>query len=255
MCWPRGSYLLSSKVFWGPDSDKPNCSGLTKKHIIEACNGSLRRLQTEYLDIYYCHRLDPATPLEETVLAMNHLLNQGKILYWGTSEWSAVDILRVKLITEKLNLVGPIAEQPQYNLVYRSKVEEEFKVLYSLLDLGITTYSPLLSGLLTGKYHNIDNDNSARLNKPGNEWIKEIVFQVEEKKLLKNTGSYVEYARSIGIKPTHLALAWCYHNKNVSSIILGASSVNQLKDNLDTIKIIPTIKEEFYKEAEKIFLE
>lgn len=254
LSWPRENYLLSSKVFWGTGSKRPNTYGLSRKHIIEACNASLKRLQVDYLDIYYCHRPNPDTPLEETILAMNHLINQGKILYWGTSEWSAEDILQVKMISYKSNLIGPIVEQPQYNFIFRTKVEREFEHLYSLVGLGLTTWSPLLSGLLTGKYNDGVNNKTGRLYRTCYEWLWEKVFQGEQDKHMKNLKLYAEYACSIGIKPSHLALAWCTKNKNVSSVILGASTVNQLKDNLQVIEVIPDITQDIFENAQKIFL-
>ncbi|MCO6476970.1 MAG: aldo/keto reductase, partial [Phaeodactylibacter sp.] len=170
--WERSSFLVSSKVFWGDGGQKPNQSGLSRKHIFEACEAALKRLQVDYLDLYFCHRPDKNTPIEETVWAMNHLIQQGKVLYWGTSEWSAQEVMEAHMVARQLNLIGPTMEQPQYNMFHREKVEVEFSQIYKTVGLGTTIWSPLASGVLTTKY--LDKfPEGTRLGMKGLEWLKE----------------------------------------------------------------------------------
>ncbi len=231
MGWRRDSYILSSKAFfgiWGPKESKPTQQGNNRKHLTEACHQALERLQTDYLDLYYCHRPDKSTPIEETVRTMNTLIEQGKVLYWGTSEWSAQEIMEAHMVAKDLRLIGPTMEQPQYNMLWREKVEKEFSQIYKTVGLGTTVWSPLASGILSGKYNDgIPED--ARLNRDELSWLKD--KSVVEENLNKVT-ELTKLAKELGINIPLLALAWCLKNENVSTVILGASKTSQLKENL-----------------------
>ena len=232
LSWSRDSYCVSSKVFWG--GDKPTQRGLSKKHIVDACNAALRRLQVEYLDLYFCHRPDPNTPIEETVRAMHNLIVQGKILYWGTSEWNAQQITEAHGIAKAFSLTPPTMEQPEYNLFCREKVEKEYLPLYDKFGLGTTIWSPLASGILTGKYSKGIPEDS-RLNLDNYQWLKEQFDSTEGRTQIKKADKLKELAGDFGISVHHLALLWCANNNNVSTVILGASKLEQLKDNLKVI--------------------
>ena len=226
--WSRDTYIVSSKAFWG--GELPTQKGLSKKHLHDACNSALKRLQVDYLDLYFCHRPDPETPIIETVYAMNDLLHQGKILYWGTSEWSAEEIVTAHKEAKKNNLRGPLMEQPQYNILHRDRFEKEYKTLYKKYGLGTTIWSPLASGLLTGKY-NKGIPKKSRFTVKGYEWLGESMDSVDFKKI-----KLVEkIATKLGITPSQLSILWCLYNKNVSTVILGASNLKQLKENLDSM--------------------
>ena len=226
--WSRDTYIVSSKAFWG--SQLPTQKGLSKKHLHDACNAALTRLQVEYLDLYFCHRPDPETPIIETVYAMNDLIHQGKILYWGTSEWSAKEIRKAHTEAEKNNLRGPLMEQPQYNILHRDRFEKEYKPLYKKYGLGTTIWSPLASGLLTGKYEK-GIPKKSRFTVKGYEWLGESLNSVD----LKKIRNVQKIATSLGITPSQLSILWCLKNQNVSTVILGASNLKQLKENLDSI--------------------
>jgi voltage-dependent potassium channel beta subunit len=228
MGWAHESYLISSKVFWG--GELPNSKGLSRKHVIEACHAALRRLQVDYLDFYFCHRPDPETPIEETVRAMSDLVRQGKVLYWGTSEWSAQEITQACGIAAAQHLVPPSMEQPQYNLFHRQRLEVEYARLFAEYGLGTTIWSPLASGLLTGK-HAQGPQEGTRATLKDYEWLKERLAQGAQEK-----GEQVQrlhrIAEELGLSPAVFAIAWCLKNPNVSTVILGASKVEQLKENL-----------------------
>ena len=226
--WTRDTYIVSSKAFWG--GHLPTQKGLSKKHLHDACNAALKRLQVEYLDLYFCHRPDPETPIIETVYAMNDLIHQGKILYWGTSEWSAKEIRKAHNESEKNNLRGPLMEQPQYNILHRDRFEKEYKPLYKKYGLGTTIWSPLASGLLTGKYDK-GIPKKSRFTVKGYEWLGESLDSVD----LKKIRNVQKIATSLGITPSQLSILWCLKNENVSTVILGASNLKQLKENLDSI--------------------
>ena len=226
--WTRDTYIVSSKAFWG--GQLPTQKGLSKKHLHDACNAALKRLQVEYLDLYFCHRPDPETPIIETVYAMNDLIHQGKILYWGTSEWSAKEIKKAHDEAEKNNLRGPLMEQPQYNILHRDRFEKEYKHLYKKYGLGTTIWSPLASGLLTGKYDK-GIPKKSRFTVKGYEWLGESLNSVD----LKKIRNVQKIAANLGITPSQLSILWCLKNKNVSTVILGASNLKQLKENLDSI--------------------
>lgn len=251
MQWDRTSYVLSSKVFWG--GKLPNQVGLSRKHVFEACHAALRRLQVDYLDLFFCHRPDPETPIEETVTAMNDLIRQGKVLYWGTSEWSADQIMEAYAIARQHQMITPTMEQPQYNLLHRDKVEKEFARLYTEIGLGTTIWSPLASGLLTGKFNNgIPADS--RVNMPGLKWLKESIESEEGKAKIEKVKKLTVLAKKYGISTTHLSLLWCLKNPNVSTVILGASKTEQLKDNLGAIDKKPSFTDDLVKDIEKIMV-
>jgi voltage-dependent potassium channel beta subunit len=223
--WGRDTFLVSSKVFWG--GDLPNQEGLSRKHVIEACHAALRRLRVDYLDLYFCHRPDPNTPIEETVRAMSDLIAQGKVLYWGTSEWSAAEISEAHRIARDLRLVPPTMEQPQYNMFHREKVEREFAPLYDTVGLGLTTWSPLASGLLTGKYNEGD-PGGTRISLKNYEWLREQFKNAEARKRLAKVKKLAAVADDLGTSLPQLALAWCLKNPRVSSVITGASRPSQV---------------------------
>ena len=239
--WTRDTYIVSSKVFWG--GELPTQRGLSKKHIHDACNAALKRLQVDYLDLFFCHRPDPDTPISETVYAMNDLIHQGKILYWGTSEWSAEEIKESFKCAKKFNLRGPTMEQPQYNLLFRDRFEKEYKDIFKKYKIGTTIWSPLASGLLTGKY-NDGIPTKSRFKVKGYEWLADSMDKIDFNKIKKINS----LAKKLGIKSSQLAILWCLKNKNVSSVILGASKLSQLKENLDSIKSHDLITDEILKE-------
>ncbi|MFO7882698.1 MAG: aldo/keto reductase [Kosmotogaceae bacterium] len=230
----REDYVVSTKIFWVGKG--PNNSGLSRKHLLEGIWNSLKRMQHEYVDLVYCHRPDPETPIEETVLAMDYIIRNGLALYWGTSEWSAEQITSAHKACEKLNCIPPVVEQPQYNMLERNKVENEFLPLYKKYGMGLTTFSPLASGLLTGKYTNGIPEGSRFDVFPELKKHFEKTGLFEEKTIGK-VKKLVEVADDMGIKQTQLAIAWALKNKNVSSVILGVSKQEQLEDNLKSIQI------------------
>jgi voltage-dependent potassium channel beta subunit len=237
--WPRSSFLVSSKVYFGWEQDKPTQTGLSRKHVIEGCHAALRRLQVDYLDLYYCHRPDATVPIAETARAMNDLIVQGKVLYWGTSEWSAAEIAEAQRICAERNFHAPIVEQPQYNLFHRARVEKEDAPLYRApTGLGTTLWSPLASGLLTGKY-NAGIPAGSRLDAPGMEWLRDLVLKnpASERKLAA-VPALAAVAGELGTSLPRLAIAWCLKNPHVSTVILGASRVEQLQENLGALALV-----------------
>jgi voltage-dependent potassium channel beta subunit len=246
--WARESYVVSSKVFFGTEVKGPNRTGLSRKHVIEACNGALKRLQVEYLDLYFCHRPDKSTPIEETVWAMNTLLQQGKILYWGTSEWEASEIMEAIKVAKQYNLIGPTMEQPQYNLIERTKLEKDYLHLFKEYGLGTTIWSPLASGLLSGKYTSGQASNT-RLDLKGMEWLKDSVMNEDK---LKKAKELQQLADNLGVPLAKLSLAWCLINKNVSTVILGASKIEQLKENLTALDVLPLLTADVLEQIEGI---
>lgn len=246
--WSRDSYAISSKVFFGSGGKLPTQRGLHRKHIREACDDALRRLQVDYLDIYFCHRPDKSTPIEETVWSMHQLIMTGKILYWGTSEWSAQEIMEAHMTAARHNLIGPVVEQPQYNMLHRQKVEVEFSQIYKTVGLGLTTWSPLASGLLTGKYNSSIQDDY-RLKRAELNWLAEKNLMEEN---LKKVADLSNLAREINTDLTLLAIAWCLKNPNVSTVLLGASKPEQLKHNLKAPDIVPLLTEEVMEKIENI---
>ena len=239
--WDRDTYIVSSKVFWG--GELPTQRGLSKKHIHDACNAALKRLRVDYLDLFFCHRPDPDTPIIETVYAMNDLLHQGKIMYWGTSEWSANEINEAFSCSKKFNLRGPLMEQPQYNILYRERFEKEYKDIFKKYKIGSTIWSPLASGLLTGKYNKSIPEKS-RFKVKGYEWLADSINEVDFNKIEK----IIELSKKLNIKPSQLAIQWCLKNKNVSTVIIGASKLSQLKENLKSIDYSEIITDEIVDE-------
>lgn len=231
--WGRDTYIVSSKVFWG--GDKPTQRGLSRKHVFDACHAALKRLQVDYLDLYFCHRPDIDTPIEETVRAMHDLVAQGKVLYWGTSEWTGQQITEAWAVARELGLTPPTMEQPQYNLFERAKVEGDYLPVYALTGIGTTIWSPLASGILTGKY-NKGIPEGSRLDLPGYEWLKAIWESEEGRAKLAKVEQLALLAGEIGLPIHHLALLWCLANPHVSTVILGASRLSQLKDNLAALE-------------------
>lgn len=246
--WERESFVVSSKVFFGTENKGPNRTGLSRKHVIEACNAALKRLQVDYLDLYFCHRPDRNTPIEETVWAMNTLLQQGKILYWGTSEWNAAEIMEAIKVSRQYNLIGPTMEQPQYNLMERNKLENEYLLLFKEYGLGTTVWSPLASGLLSGKYTS-KKTTDTRLELKGMEWLKDAVLNEEK---LKKAAKLQELADKLNVPLAKLSLAWCLKNPNVSTVILGASKTEQLKQNLTALEVVPLLTDELMTRIEDI---
>ena len=249
MNWERSSFIVSSKVFWG--GTLPNQFGLSRKHIIEACEASLKRLHVDYLDLYFCHRPDKNTPIEETVRAMNYLIDSGKVLYWGTSEWSAQQIMEAYGVARQFNLIPPTMEQPQYNMFHRERFEVEYHRLYQELGLGTTIWSPLASGLLTGKYNGKLKDKT-RINLKGMEWLKEKTTGESAKTKLDKVDQLLKISKKTGISLPQLALNWCMHHHHVSSIILGASKESQLKENLNSMSTYAQFTTEIYQQIEKV---
>ena len=246
MNWSRDTYLVSSKVFWG--GEIPNQKGLSRKHIVEACNASLKRLQVEYLDLYFCHRPDIFTPVEETVWTMHNLIQQGKILYWGTSEWSAQEIQEAIMVAKQNHLIPPVMEQPQYNMFVRNKMEVEYFKLLRDYGLGTTIWSPLASGVLTGKYNNGAPANT-RFSIDGLDWLKEA--SITEERLAK-VEKLTRIAKELNISTSNLALAWCLKNEYVSTVITGASKLAQLKENLTVFSTINKLNEEVMDQIEVV---
>ncbi len=251
--WSRSSFVVSSKVFFGWEDDKPNQKGLSRKHVVEACHDALRRLQVEHLDLYYCHRPDPATPILETARAMHDLIVQGKVLYWGTSEWSTAQIAEAQRLCAAHNLHAPIVEQPQYNLFHRSRVEKEYAPLYkSPVGLGTTIWSPLASGLLTGKY-NSGVPKNTRLDMPGMEWLRDLILkQPGIEKKLAAVPALAAIAKELDTTLPCLAIAWCLTNPNISTVILGASKVDQLTHNLAALDVVGKLSPAILKRIDAI---
>ncbi len=235
--WPRYSYVISTKLYWGLHDDPNTHQTLNRKYLLDAMEGSLERLGLSYVDLLYCHRSDPGTPLEETVWAMSDIVSSGKALYWGTSEWSADDIREAWEIAEIHHLRKPVVEQPQYNLMHREKVEEEFAALYEDVGLGLTTWSPLASGLLTGKYSDGVPEGS-RASLAGYEWLKSALTDPDSNAKVRRLG---EVAESLGCSLAQMSIAWCVRNPRVSSVITGASRVEQVSQNLAALDVVPKL--------------
>ena len=229
--WSRDSYAVSSKVFWG--GSKPTQKGLSAKHVTDAAHAALKRLQVDYLDLYFCHRPDIDTPIEETVRAMHNLIVQGKVIYWGTSEWNAQQLTEAHFVARREGLTPPTMEQPEYNMFRRENVEVNYLPIYEL-GLGTTIWSPLASGFLTGKY----NDGvpaDSRVNLPGYEWLKKALESDAGKAKIEKVKQLAVLAKEVGLPIHHMALLWCNANPHVSTVILGASKKSQLEDNLKAL--------------------
>ena len=246
--WTRDSYIVSSKVFFGNGGQLPTQKGLSRKHIVEACEQALNRFQLEYLDLFLCHRPDKQTPIEETVWSMHQLIMQGKILYWGTSEWSAQEIMEAHMFAKQNHLIGPIVEQPEYNMFTRQKVEVEFSQVYKTVGLGTTIWSPLASGILSGKY-NKDFPSDTRLGMEGMDWLKEKNLTAERIDVVKKLSAL---ATDLDMTLPVLGLAWCLKNPYVSTVILGASKEYQLTENLKSLDAKEKLTAEVMEEIELI---
>jgi voltage-dependent potassium channel beta subunit len=246
--WNRDTYVVSSKVYFGAGGKLPTQRGLHRKHVVEACEAALKRLKVDYLDLFFCHRPDKETPIEETVWTMHKLISQGKIMYWGTSEWSAQEIMEAHMFAERYHLIGPTMEQPQYNMLTRRKVEVEYSQIYKTVGLGTTIWSPLASGYLTGKY--IDQKpNDTRLMRDELNWLAERTFVEENNTRVKGLKSLAE---EIGISMPHLGICWCLKNPNVSTVILGASKEEQLIQTLKSKDYIHLLTDEVMNKIELI---
>ena len=243
--WRREDLVISTKIFWGGSG--PNDTGLSHKHIIEGTNNALKRLQMEYVDLLFCHRPDPNTPIEETVRAMDILIKQGKVFYWGTSEWSAAEIMRADGIARQYGLTPPTMEQPQYNMFNRERFEKEYAPIFRDLGYGTTIFSPLASGLLSGKYNDgIPQDSRAALE--GYEWLQRGITEERIEKVRQLSA----LAGDLGCTTAQLALAWCLTNPNVSSVITGASRPAQVTENMKALDVAPKLTDDVLERIEAI---
>lgn len=248
--WKRTDLVLSTKIFWGGDG--PNDQGLSFKHIKEGTEAALNRLQTDYVDLIFCHRPDKFTPIEETVWAMNQMISEGKALYWGTSEWSAEQIRHAYGYARREHLRPPLMEQPQYNMFHRDRVEKEYAPLYRDIGLGTTIWSPLASGLLTGKYNDGVPEGS-RLDMEKYSWLRERLLETERgREKLKKVEKLAPIADDLGIAMPQLALAWCLKNPNVSTVITGASRPEQVEQNMETMEIVDKLTEDVIERIEDV---
>jgi len=247
--WKQKDLVLSTKIFWGGEG--LNERGLSRKHIIEGLDGSLARMGLEYVDLIFAHRPDIHTPIEETVWAMNHVINQGKAFYWGTSEWSAQQIMQAYAIARQEHLIPPLMEQSQYNMFHRDRIEKEYHRLYSEIGLGTTIWSPLASGLLTGKYNQgIPKDSRANLE--GYEWLKKRFTDEKAKEQIEKVIKLASVAEIVGCTTAQLAIAWCLLNPNVSTVITGASKPDQVRDNMKAIEVVDKLSPEVVETIEEI---
>lgn len=246
--WRRGSYLVSTKFYWGLHDGPNERNTLNRKRLLEAIDGSLKRFGLDYVDLVFCHRPDPTTPIEETVHAMHDMIERGKALYWGTSEWSADEIRAAWLIADRYGWHKPIMEQPQYNLFWRDRVEKEYARLYQDIGLGLTTWSPLASGLLTGKYNDGIPEGS-RASLPGYEWLrKHLTDPVKIAKVRK----LQPIADELGCTLAQLSIAWCVKNPHVSTVITGASRVEQIHENMKALEVVPKLTDEVLSQIDAI---
>ena len=249
MGWKRSDYLVSTKIFWGGEG--PNVRGLSRKHIVEGTDAALGRLQLEYVDLIFCHRPDFHTPVEETVRAMNHVIDQGKALYWGTSEWPAERILEAYHVARRERLIPPLMEQPQYNLFHRDRFEREYEPLYERIGLGTTIWSPLASGLLTGKY----NDGvppGTRSTLEGYEWLRSRVAGEAAEPKIEKVRRLMPIADELGCSMAQFAIAWCLANPNVSTVITGASKPEQVRENMKAMDFSEQLTPEILERIEEI---
>jgi voltage-dependent potassium channel beta subunit len=232
--WKRSDLVISTKIFWGGQG--PNDQGLSRKHILEGLDASLERLQMDYVDLLFCHRPDIHTPIEETVWAMNHVINQGKVFYWGTSEWSAQQIMEAYAVARREHLIPPLMEQPKYNMFDRERVEREYAHLYTEIGLGTTIFSPLDSGLLSGKY-NDGIPGETRVTLDGYEWLRKRFENQEAQRRINKVKQLAPIADELGCSLAQLALAWCLKNPNVSTVITGASRPEQVSENMQALEV------------------
>lgn len=243
--WRREHYIVSTKIYWG--GDEVNSTGLNYKHIIEGVNNSLRRFQLEYVDLVFCHRPDPGTPIEETVWAMNQMVQQGKAFYWGTSEWPAASIMKANEVAVRNGLRPPSMEQPEYNMLWRYRMEIEYQPLFRELGYGTTTWSPLASGILSGKYNNGIPDGS-RMSYKEMEWLRPRITQAK----IDAVRRIEPLAKELGCTTAQLAIAWCLKNPNVSTVITGASRREQVVENLKSLNVVPLLTDEVMERIETL---
>jgi voltage-dependent potassium channel beta subunit len=248
--WDRTSYVISSKAYfgWRGKQNKPNQTGLSRKHLVEACHEALQRMQLDYLDLYFCHRPDKSVPIEEVVWTMHQLIQQGKILYWGTSEWNSVEIMEAHRVAAQHGLIAPSVEQPQYNLFERQKLEKEFLSIFSQVGMGTTIWSPLANGLLSGKY-NEGIPEGSRFGMQGFEWLRD---KWMKDGLLDKVKQLANLAAELGIPVAVLSIAWCLKNPNVTTTILGATRKEQLLENLQSLEAMNLLTDEVMQRIEKI---
>lgn len=247
--WKRSDLVVSTKIFWGGDG--PNDTGLSRKHLVEGVNAALARLQMDYVDLLFCHRPDIHTPIEETVRAMTYLVNSGKTFYWGTSEWSAADIMEAYQIARREHLVPPTMEQPQYNMLHRERFEKEYAKLYKEIGLGTTIWSPLASGILTGKY-NDGMPEGTRVNMPGYEWLRKNFESAQGQANIAKARQLAPIAEELGCTQSQLALAWCLKNPNVSTVITGASRAEQVVENMRALDVAAKLTPDVMERIEAI---
>ena len=247
--WKRSDLVVSTKIFWGGGG--PNDMGLSRKHIIEGTKAALERLQMPYVDLVFCHRPDPHTPIEETVRAMNFLLDQGMAFYWGTSEWSAEQLRQAYEVARREHLVPPTMEQPEYNMFARARVETEYRPLYRDFKLGLTTWSPLASGLLSGKYNDGIPEGS-RVTTEGYEWLRKRLESEEGQTRLASVRKLADVASELGCTTAQLALAWCLKNPDVSTVITGASKPEQVAQNMEALEVVDKLTDEVMDRIETV---
>jgi voltage-dependent potassium channel beta subunit len=247
--WKREDLVISTKIFWGGDG--VNNKGLSRKHLIQGTNASLKRLQMDYVDLLFCHRPDIYTPIEETVRAMNYLINQGKAFYWGTSQWSAAQIMEAYGIARREHLIPPLMDQPEYNMFTRDRVEKEYLPLYKEIGLGTTIFSPLLSGVLSGKYNQgIPKDTRVTLS--GYEWLKEELESEEMQRNIEKVKKLSPIAKELGCTMSQMAIAWCLKNPNVSTVITGASKPSQVQENMKSLDFVSNLTDDIIEKIEKV---
>ncbi len=247
--WIRSDLVLSTKIFWGGEG--PNDKGLSRKHIVEGTDAALARLDTDYVDLIYCHRPDLDTPIEETVRAMNHVINQGKALYWGTSEWSALQIRRAYDFARREHLIPPTMEQPQYNMFHRDRVEAEYADLYDEIGLGTTIWSPLASGILTGKYNDGIPEGS-RLSLENYQWLRPELESEAGRQKVEKVKLLASIALQLNCTLAQLAIAWCLANGNVSTVITGASKASQVTENMKALDVLQNLTPEILTGIEEV---
>jgi voltage-dependent potassium channel beta subunit len=246
--WRRSSYVISTKLYWGLNDGPNEKNTLNRKYLMQGIDGSLKRLQLDYVDLLFCHRADAETPIEETVWAMHDIVTSGRATYWGTSEWTADEIRQAWDIADRRNLHKPVMEQPQYHLLHRERVEKEYASLYKDIGLGTTTWSPLASGLLTGKYNNAVPEGS-RATLKGMEWLRNSMLEPAG---LEKARRLSTIADGFGVPMSQMAIAWCLKNPNVSTVILGASRVSQLQENLGALQVVSKLTPEVLASIEKV---
>lgn len=249
LAWKRSDVVVSTKIFWGGSG--PNDRGLSRKHLIEGTRASLERLQMDYVDLLFCHRPDPTTPIEETVRAMNFLIDHGLTFYWGTSEWSGQQITEAWEVANRLDMVGPLMEQPEYNMFAREKVEVDYAPVYSKYGLGLTTWSPLASGILTGKYSGGVVPEGSRLSLESYKWLAEKKL-VEKRDQIEKVDQLKPIADALGCTLAQLSIAWCAKNPNVSTVITGSTKLSQVEDNFQSMKVVPKLTDEVMAQIEEI---